>query len=111
MDFKNEIIETLEEVLAEMRQDTAEWDTDDMFEGVDDEPFRFLNVDDDWHLRVFRPEYRELDDHEKQAIQDIKVLAAELLKIVDRYSHDSRCACLARTRLEEAVMWATKSIS
>lgn len=60
---------------------------------------------------VFRPKYRELTEDEQHAVDDVKALAAEILRTVDKASHDSRCACLARTRLEEAVMWAVKSIT
>ena len=64
-----------------------------------------------WEHGVFRPKYRELSDAEKYAVDDVKTLAAELLRVVNGAAHDSRCACLARTRLEEAVMWAVKSIT
>ena len=61
--------------------------------------------------QVFRPQYRELNGYQKAAIADIKSQATQLLSLVNAASQDSRCACLARTRLEEAVMWAVKAVS
>lgn len=61
--------------------------------------------------KVFRPEYRELAEEQKDSIATIKGLAATMLAEINEASQDSRCSCLARTRLEEAVMWAVKGIS
>lgn len=59
---------------------------------------------------VFRPQYRPLSDVEKLKIDRIKDLAQQL--------HDEmqspnlgREMSLARTNLEQAVMWAVKSIT
>lgn len=72
---------------------------------------------------IFRPVYRHLDDFEKQKVEDIKSIAEDLLATIRRTrQHDdlpvdqdravvARCQALAITKLEEAVMWAVKSVT
>ena len=59
---------------------------------------------------VFRPEHRELDEHEQKAIAEIKKIAAELFTAYEDLN-SSRYTSLAKTSLEESVMWATKEIT
>lgn len=63
---------------------------------------------------VFRKEWRELSDTEKTHVANVKGKAAELydLLVVEAGSRtDPRAMAVARTKLEEAVMWATKAIT
>ena len=60
---------------------------------------------------TFRKVYTPISDEQKERVLAIKTKADELLalfgKSEDR-SDKSRCAALAKTKLEEAVMWAVK---
>lgn len=70
-----------------------------------------------------RMEYRELSDREKADIQAVKGKGQELLTLLLNISSsfyptsdgirsaDPRCIALARTKIEEAVMWATKGLT
>lgn len=66
-------------------------------------------------LEVF--ESRPLSDEGKQAMETIKIDAAILLHAMDRVipkeerSEASRLMNIARTNLEQTVMWAVKAIS
>ncbi|NOX14686.1 MAG: hypothetical protein GXP61_01355 [Epsilonproteobacteria bacterium] len=62
---------------------------------------------------VFRKEYRELDAEEKLAMKNIKDLAASMYDELENSSKLSnpRCLALAKTKLEESVMWAIKGIT
>ena len=61
----------------------------------------------------FRKRYVKLDDIQKALISDIKDQAAELESLIDRIDkeYDVRCAYLAYSKLEEAIMWAVKGCS
>ncbi len=64
----------------------------------------------------FRKEYRPLSDQEKVLVDQIKDKAEELAQLLDRAGdrHEtgrSRYLSLARTALEEAVMWAVKDVT
>lgn len=70
----------------------------------------------------FHTEYRELSFVEAQLIRDIKETAAELYGLIDTISADRwlpgadnkegiRELALAKTKLEECVMWAVKGIT
>lgn len=61
-------------------------------------------------LNVFRPVYRELDEEEKLFMSNIKDKAFELYKLIDTIPA-SREVSLAKTKLEESVMWAVKRIT
>ena len=61
-------------------------------------------------LNVFRPIYRELDEEEKLFMSNIKDKAFELYKLIDTIP-PSREVSLAKTKLEESVMWAVKRIT
>jgi hypothetical protein len=75
---------------------------------------------------VFRKQYRELNPDEKVALSDIKGQAGMLYDMLDKLNFsvpvgdatrsftvnaDPRSMALAKTKLEEAVMWATKAIT
>lgn len=57
-----------------------------------------------------RHQYRVLSDAEKAQMQDIKDLGATFLMKCDHIG-GSREMALAKTKIEEAVMWAVKHIS
>ncbi len=73
---------------------------------------------------VFRKAYRQLSPDETITLEALKTKAEELLQIMqgnvpkdapgaagDKISVEPRAAALARTNLEQAVMWAVKSIT
>lgn len=62
---------------------------------------------------IFRPIYRELGQSEKDHISILKDKAGELhdLLAIDGTQNGQREMALARTKLEEAVMWAVKAIT
>lgn len=67
-------------------------------------------------MDTFRIEYQELSEEQKANIKNVKIVAAQMLGTfeyvpADERSERSRCMALARTKLEEAVMWAVKGIS
>jgi len=57
-----------------------------------------------------RHQYRILSEQEKADMVEIKDAGLAFLKMLDRFGY-SREMSLARTKLEEAVMWAVKSIT
>ena len=61
----------------------------------------------------FRSVYRQLTDDQNQLIRDAKDQAYELMEIIEKAEkkYDIRSVRLAKTKLEEAVMWLTKGIS
>lgn len=61
----------------------------------------------------FRPQYRELTEDEKARIGGIKDEAKYLHDLLLEMPEgtDQRQMALARTKLEECVMWATKAIT
>lgn len=63
----------------------------------------------------FRSEYRALRSEEVSIIASIKMQAEDLDIAIQNTSMygtpDPRCIALARTKLEEAVMWAVKGVS
>lgn len=58
---------------------------------------------------VFRGQYRELSEAERKKLDDIKSTAQWLY--AEFAATDNRETRLARTKLEEAVMWAVKGIT
>lgn len=64
---------------------------------------------------IFRPQYRELSEDEKSRVEAIKNKAQELLELIDfprEQQHPAgRHISLAKTSLEESVMWAVKGIT
>lgn len=59
---------------------------------------------------VMRHEYRVLSDEEKQQMQAIKDKGLELHSLFESVG-TSREMALAKTKVEEAVMWAVKHIT
>ncbi len=59
---------------------------------------------------VMRHEYRVLDENEKAQIQQIKDRSLELWTFFESIGN-SRELSLAKTKIEEAVMWAVKHIT
>lgn len=59
---------------------------------------------------VFRKEYRPLSDAEKAQMEAIKDKAQELYDLFE-VVEDSREKSLAKTNLEESVMWIVKKIT
>lgn len=57
-----------------------------------------------------RHQYRVLSDAEKQQMLEIKDLGASFLAKIDEIGQ-SRETSLAKTKVEEAVMWAVKHIT
>ena len=66
-------------------------------------------------LDRFRKAYRELSEDEKAAIEAAKVAAeamdAQIEASLANPAADKRALALARTKLEEAVMWFTKGVT
>ena len=66
---------------------------------------------------TFRREYTPLDDEQKEQMTQIKEEADALLGLfnnavpMDERSERSRCMAVARTNLEQAVMWAVKGVT
>lgn len=66
---------------------------------------------------TFRKEYTPLDDEQKKNMADIKNKAEELLSLfntavpTDERSERSRCMAVARTNLEQTIMWAVKAVT
>lgn len=65
---------------------------------------------------IFRPVYKELNDVEKLQMNDIKDKAQELYVLINNLiqenpSPKARYVSLAKTNLEESVMWAVKAIT
>jgi hypothetical protein len=56
-------------------------------------------------------DYRVLTDHEKQAVQSIKDRGLEMLATIEACVPVGREASLAKTKVEEAVMWAVKGVT
>lgn len=59
---------------------------------------------------VMRHEYRTLSNAEKEQMKTIKDMGLDFLTYVDEIGQ-SRELSLAKTKLEEAVMWAVKHVT
>lgn len=65
----------------------------------------------------FRRAYRELTDEEKKQVDDIKTLAGELYQKLETdpavvtSGDKARALAIAKTNLEQAVMWAVKAVT
>ena len=59
---------------------------------------------------VMRHEYRRLSDQEKVQMKSIKDAGLDFHNLIDGLG-SSREVSLAKTKVEEAVMWATKHIT
>lgn len=59
---------------------------------------------------VMRHAYRVLTEQEKQQMQAIKDMGLDFWNLIDALG-PTREASIAKTKVEEAVMWATKAIT
>jgi len=60
---------------------------------------------------VFRKSYTSLDESQKSRINQIKDDAQKLWDSIDWAIGDKRMLALAKTNLEQAVMWAIKGVT
>lgn len=63
---------------------------------------------------TFRKEYQPLSERQKMVMSQIKIKADELLSafsLAEESEHDRRCMALAKTNLEQAIMWVVKAIT
>jgi hypothetical protein len=60
---------------------------------------------------TMRHQYRILTDDEKAAMMAFKDLGLHFLTALDKQGKPGRETALARTKIEEAVMWAVKGIT
>ncbi len=62
---------------------------------------------------IFRLVPRNLSQGQDTGVKEIKIKAMELYRLIEKYSPsaDKRCVALAKTTLEESVMWAVKAIT
>jgi len=76
------------------------------------QPDQFVNSESDDRIKnnAMRHMYRILSEQEKADMVEIKDAGLAFLKMLDRFD-ESREMSLARTKMEEAVMWAVKSIT
>lgn len=79
---------------------------------TDDEAMKMFESTDDARkdANVMRHQYRVLNDAEKAQMEYIKDLGLKLWKVLDN-TGQSRELSLAKTKCEEAVMWAVKHIT
>jgi len=71
---------------------------------------RFDSIDDQRTGNAFRHTYRKLTDVEKRLVDNIKDSAAGLADLLDE-GPAGREMAMARTKLEETVMWAVKAVT
>lgn len=64
-------------------------------------------------MDVFRKEYKALSEIQVATIIDVKSLAEKLYTAFTEcpFDYDKRAMAIAKTNLEQAVMWATKAIT
>ena len=68
-------------------------------------------------MDTFRKEYRQLTDEDRARILDCKTYASRMLEFFDlcipqsERSARSHAMNIARTKLEETVMWAVKALT
>ncbi|MCW5723447.1 MAG: hypothetical protein KIS81_00650 [Maricaulaceae bacterium] len=62
-------------------------------------------------MSATRQTYRELDDAEQAAVALIKARGEDFLQTLSRCVPQEREQALARTKIEEAVMWAVKGVT
>ena len=58
-----------------------------------------------------RHTYRVLDEKEKASMMTIKDKGQDFIDYVDKFVPKGREASIAKTKMEEAVMWAVKGIT
>lgn len=62
-------------------------------------------------MSIFRKEYNALSESQRELIDDMKSAAEDLYNILNNDCEVNREIALAKTKLEEAVMWASKGIT
>ena len=77
-------------------------ETDTMIDSTSDE--RVTN-------NVMRHEYKVLSDEEKHQMKSIKDHGLAFVEYLDAIGHPTRELSLAKTKIEEAVMWAVKHVT
>lgn len=64
---------------------------------------------------TFRKQYRELNEAEKAQLESLKIKAEDIEStfnaVVENRQDVGREIALARTKLEESIMWAVKAIT
>jgi hypothetical protein len=60
---------------------------------------------------AMRHQYRVLTEPEKAAVTAVKDAGQSMLTTLEQYCQPGRETSLARTRVEEAVMWAVRGIT
>jgi len=60
---------------------------------------------------VMRHEYKVLNDAEKKQMKDLKDMGLAFHNYLESIGHPSRELSLAKTKIEEAVMWAVKHVT
>lgn len=66
---------------------------------------------------TFRKEYKPLDEEQKAVMKDIKERASDLHDFIDNYAAQlpagdiQRSFAVAKTKLQEAVMWAIHGVT
>lgn len=79
------------------------------------EPGRIESTSDQRAVNnTVRHQYRVLSDREKEQVESIKDAGADFLQLLDfiaTQGSNGRELSLARTRVEEAVMWAVKHVT
>jgi len=60
---------------------------------------------------VMRHEYKVLNEAEKKQMKDLKDMGLAFHNYLDTIGHPSRELSLAKTKIEEAVMWAVKHVT
>jgi hypothetical protein len=58
-----------------------------------------------------RKQYRPLEESQVADLAAIKDVREKMLDVLAGVSGDGRCFALAKTKIEEAVMWAAKGIT
>ena len=73
---------------------------------------KYVDSTDDGRIvnNVMRHAYRVLSDSEKEAMKDIKDKGIELWSLLDSLGQTRELA-IAKTKIEEAVMWGVKHIT
>lgn len=82
----------------------------------DGKPDARQSTDTAHKVSLFRPTYRALSDAEKQFHDDLKEQAAKIEQMIEQAAtagmlRGHRYKVLAMTALEEAIMWAVKSLT
>lgn len=84
--------------------------TDALLHGAASSPSFTVNADRFEIKDDVRSSYRSLTSEEKFQIASIKDIGQELIDLIDTMPM-SREFALAKTKVEEAVMWATKGVT